>query len=80
MASAGVDPGAKLGKVRGYADGGRRLSIKSFTQLPMEYHRTDEVTHDDIVANWRRNVSKHDDKNYRFLRALKKADFIGDVT
>ena len=33
---------------------------------------TEKVTHDAIVANWRRNAEKHGDMNYRFLRALKR--------
>ena len=33
---------------------------------------TERVTHDEIVAKWRRNGKKHDAKNYRFLRELKR--------
>jgi Fe-S-cluster containining protein len=29
-------------------------------------------THDDLVAHWKENAHKHDDKNYRFLRSLKE--------
>jgi Fe-S-cluster containining protein len=32
---------------------------------------TQKMTHDEIVANWRRYGSKHDNSNYRFLRKLK---------
>jgi uncharacterized protein len=38
----------------------------------MEHHMIEKVTHDEIVANWRRNAKKRDDKNYQFLRALKR--------
>jgi Fe-S-cluster containining protein len=32
-------------------------------------------THDAVVANWKENAQKHDDKNYRFLRSLKRRSF-----
>jgi Fe-S-cluster containining protein len=38
----------------------------------MEAHMTVKVTHDEIVAEWRRHGEKHEDQNYRFLRELKR--------
>ena len=32
----------------------------------------EQKTHDDLVADWKENAEKHDDKNYRFLRSLKQ--------
>ena len=29
----------------------------------------DTTTHDDLVADWKENAEKHDDKNYLFLHA-----------
>jgi len=47
VASAVVDPGQSEG-VRGCV---AEVVNKSLTQLPMEYHMADGVTHDEIVAN-----------------------------
>jgi hypothetical protein len=32
----------------------------------------DTKTHDDLVADWKANAKKHDEKNYWFLRSLKQ--------
>ena len=32
----------------------------------------DTKTHDDLVADWKGNAEKHDEKNYWFLRSLKQ--------
>jgi Fe-S-cluster containining protein len=34
-----------------------------------------QKTHDDLVADWKANAKRHDDKNYQFLRSLKQRSF-----
>jgi Fe-S-cluster containining protein len=35
----------------------------------------DNKTHDDLIADWKENAKKHDEKNYSFLRSLKQRSF-----
>lgn len=37
--------------------------------------KADDKTHDDLVADWKANAEKHDDKNYWCLRSLKQRSF-----
>jgi uncharacterized protein len=68
-----VEVDANLGKVEGtHGCGADAIKTDLLPQLPMEYHMTQKVTHDEIVANWRRNGKKHDNRNFRFLRELKR--------
>jgi len=34
--------------------------------------KQDHLNHDSVVQDWQQNAERHDDKNYKFLRSLKR--------